>query len=107
VRPSLSTVDDLIVQGRDIPIFLDKLSELEVHAATGRTWLQKAAETFLLDPSHSLISVRAQNWCFGSCLTCHLFMGCSRLTQVSERAVFVTAEAVSIPAGCISCCQVQ
>jgi len=61
VRPSLSTVDDLILQGRDIPIFLDKLSELELHAATGRTWLQKAAETFLIEPSHSLISVSVQD----------------------------------------------
>jgi len=57
VRPTLSVVDDLILQGRDIPVLLDKLSDLELHAATGRTWLQKAADTFLIDPSHSLISV--------------------------------------------------
>jgi len=56
-RPSLSTVDDLIVQGREIPVFLERLAELELHAATARTWLQKAAEAFLIDPSHSLISV--------------------------------------------------
>jgi len=56
-RPSLSMVDDLITQGREIPLFLDKLAELELHAATARTWLQKAAETFLIDPSHSLIGV--------------------------------------------------
>jgi len=56
-RPSLSTVDNLIVQGREIPVFLERLAELELHAATARTWLQKAAEAFLIDPSHSLISV--------------------------------------------------
>jgi len=55
-RPSLSAVDDLIARGREIPVFLDQLAELELHAATARTWLQKAAEAFLIDPSHSLIN---------------------------------------------------
>jgi len=53
----LAAVDDLIQQARDIPVFLDKLFELEQHAASARSWLQKAADAFLLDPSHSLISV--------------------------------------------------
>jgi len=56
----LSAVDDLIAQGRDIPVFLDKLAELQQHAAAARTWLQKAAEAFLIDPSHSLTSVSVQ-----------------------------------------------
>jgi len=63
MRPDLSQVDDLIVQGRDIPVFLDKLSELELHATTARTWLQKAAEAFLIDSSHSLISVSVSIHC--------------------------------------------
>lgn len=66
MRPSLSKLDDLIVEGREIPVFLDKLSELELHAATGRTWLQKAAEAFLIDPTHSLITVSIQSYGFQS-----------------------------------------
>jgi len=64
VRPSLSKLDDFIAEGREIPVFLDKLAELELHAATGQTWLQKAAEAFLIDPSHSLITVSLQNYGF-------------------------------------------
>ena len=56
-RPTLSTVDELIVQGRELPVFLDKLAELELHAVTARTWLQKAAEAFLIEPSQSLMTV--------------------------------------------------
>jgi len=59
--PSLSAVDDLIIQGREIPVFLERLVELELHAATARTWLQKAAEAFLIDRSHSLISASVQH----------------------------------------------
>jgi len=75
-RPSLSVVDDLIVQGREIPVFLDKLAELELHAADARTWLQKAAEAFLIDPSHSLISASVENTFLATVVTILMTWSC-------------------------------
>ena len=42
-------------------MFLDKLAELELHVASARTWLQRAADAFLIDPSHSLINASVKN----------------------------------------------
>nr|XP_057906576.1 lysine-specific demethylase 5C isoform X1 [Doryrhamphus excisus] len=56
--PCLDDLEGLVAIGRDLPVFMEELRQLELQVATAHSWRDKATKTFLKKSSqHSLLEV--------------------------------------------------
>lgn len=44
-------IDNFVIRGRQLPVHLDRLSEMESQAVAGHEWLDLAAKQFLINKS--------------------------------------------------------
>uniref|UniRef100_A0A7N6A8I7 [histone H3]-trimethyl-L-lysine(4) demethylase n=1 Tax=Anabas testudineus TaxID=64144 RepID=A0A7N6A8I7_ANATE len=57
--PCLDDLEGLVAIGRDLPVFMEELRQLELQVASAHSWRDKATKTFLKKSSqHSLLEVR-------------------------------------------------
>uniref|UniRef100_A0A8C2Z310 [histone H3]-trimethyl-L-lysine(4) demethylase n=1 Tax=Cyclopterus lumpus TaxID=8103 RepID=A0A8C2Z310_CYCLU len=58
--PCLDDLEGLVAIGRDLPVFMEELRQLELQVASAHSWRDKATKTFLKKSSqHSLLEVLA------------------------------------------------
>uniref|UniRef100_A0A673BEG5 [histone H3]-trimethyl-L-lysine(4) demethylase n=1 Tax=Sphaeramia orbicularis TaxID=375764 RepID=A0A673BEG5_9TELE len=56
--PCLDDLEGLVAIGRDLPVFMEELRQLELQVASAHSWRDKASKTFLKKSSqHSLLEV--------------------------------------------------
>ncbi|XP_061626813.1 lysine-specific demethylase 5C isoform X2 [Phyllopteryx taeniolatus] len=56
--PCLDDLEGLVAVGRDLPVFMEELRQLELQVASAHSWRDKASKTFLKKSSqHSLLEV--------------------------------------------------
>lgn len=56
--PCLDDLEGLVAIGRDLPVFMEELRQLELQVASAHSWRDKATKTFLKKSSqHSLLEV--------------------------------------------------
>lgn len=56
--PCLDDLEGLVAIGRDLPVFMEELRQLELQVASAHSWKDKASKTFLKKSSpHSLLEV--------------------------------------------------
>ncbi|XP_077369479.1 lysine-specific demethylase 5C [Festucalex cinctus] len=56
--PCLDDLEGLVAVGRDLPVFMEELRQLELQVASAHSWRDKATKTFLKKSSqHSLLEV--------------------------------------------------
>lgn len=59
--PCLDDLEGLVAIGRDLPVCMEELRQLEVQVASAHSWKEKASKTFLKKSSqHSLLEVSRQ-----------------------------------------------
>ena len=59
--PCLDDLEGLVAIGRDLPVCMEELRQLEVQVASAHSWKDKATKTFLKKSSqHSLLEVRGR-----------------------------------------------
>lgn len=57
--PCLDDLEGLVAIGRDLPVRMEELRQLELQVASAHSWREKASKTFLKKNSqHSLLEVR-------------------------------------------------
>uniref|UniRef100_A0A8D3D2V0 [histone H3]-trimethyl-L-lysine(4) demethylase n=1 Tax=Scophthalmus maximus TaxID=52904 RepID=A0A8D3D2V0_SCOMX len=57
--PCLDDLEGLVAIGRDLPVFMEELRQLELQVASAHSWRDKATKTFLKKSSqHSLLEVK-------------------------------------------------
>lgn len=58
--PCLDDLEGLVAIGRDLPVRMEELRQLELQVASAHSWREKASKTFLKKNSqHSLLEVKA------------------------------------------------
>lgn len=58
--PCLDDLEGLVAIGRDLPVKMEELKQLELQVASAHSWREKASKTFLKKNSqHSLLEVSA------------------------------------------------
>lgn len=56
--PCLDDLEGLVAIGRDLPVYMEELRQLELQVASAHSWKDKASKTFLKKSSpHSLLEV--------------------------------------------------
>lgn len=56
--PCLDDLEGLVAIGRDLPVWMEELRQLELQVASAHSWREKASKTFLKKSSqHSLLEV--------------------------------------------------
>lgn len=71
--PCLDDLEGLVAIGRDLPVRMEELRQLELQVASAHSWRDKASKTFLKKSSqHSLLEVRGSyvRYCWYT-LICH------------------------------------
>lgn len=59
--PCLDDLEGLVAIGRDLPVKMEELKQLELQVASAHSWREKASKTFLKKNSqHSLLEVKMQ-----------------------------------------------
>lgn len=59
--PCLDDLEGLVAIGRDLPVCMEELRQLELQVASAHSWRDKASKTFLKKSSqHSLLEVREE-----------------------------------------------
>lgn len=54
----MDDLEGLVAIGRDLPVFMEELRQLELQVASAHSWRDKASKTFLKKSSqHSLLEV--------------------------------------------------
>ncbi|KAL0186598.1 hypothetical protein M9458_018268, partial [Cirrhinus mrigala] len=57
--PCLDDLEGLVAIGRDLPVKMEELKQLELQVASAHSWREKASKTFLKKNSqHSLLEVK-------------------------------------------------
>lgn len=62
--PCLDDLEGLVAIGRDLPVHMEELRQLELQVASAHSWKDKASKTFLKKSSpHTLLEVgTVQGW---------------------------------------------
>lgn len=61
--PCLDDLEGLVAVGRDLPVRLEELRQLEVQVGTAHSWRDKASRTFLKKNScYTLLEVGVGGW---------------------------------------------
>lgn len=56
--PCLDDLEGLVAIGRDLPVYMEELRQLELQVASAHSWKDKASKTFLKKSSpHTLLEV--------------------------------------------------
>lgn len=57
----MDDLEGLVAIGRDLPVKMEELKQLELQVASAHSWREKASKTFLKKNSqHSLLEVKMQ-----------------------------------------------